>query len=103
MWDKPQALFLLANGLYALAALLVLYGVLFTLLHLPVFPLREIRLGGELQHVTQEQVEAVVKKELKGNFFTLDLVSARHAFEKLPWVRGASVRRRWPDRLEVTL
>jgi cell division protein FtsQ len=103
MWDKPQALSLIANGLYALAGLLVVYGVIYVVMHLPVFPLREIRIGGELKHVTREQVQAVVKQELRGNFFTIDLEASRRAFEKLPWVRGASVRRHWPDRLEVVL
>jgi cell division protein FtsQ len=40
---------------------------------------------------------------LKGNFFTLDLIKARDAFEKLPWARNVSLRRRWPDKLEVSI
>ena len=30
-------------------------------------------------------------------------MKARSAFEKLPWARKVSVRRRWPDRLEVMI
>jgi cell division protein FtsQ len=40
---------------------------------------------------------------LQGNFFTSNLDNARAAFETMPWVRRAGVRRVWPDRLEVTL
>jgi cell division protein FtsQ len=40
---------------------------------------------------------------LHGNFFTLDLNAARAAFETMPWVRNASVRRLWPDQMNVTL
>ena len=43
------------------------------------------------------------KSFLKGNFFTLDLMKARSAFEKLPWARNVSIRRRWPDKLEVVV
>lgn len=103
MWDKPQLMLLLANLLYALAALLLLYAVLFLVIHLPVFPLREVKVKGELKHVTREQVQFIVSRELRGNFFTLDLTRTRKAFEKLPWVRTVNVRRRWPDRLEVSL
>lgn len=103
MWDKPQVMLWIANLLYALAAILLLYAVLFLVVHLPVFPVREIKMEGELRHVTREQVQLIVRRELKGNFFTLDLEQARKAFEKLPWVRLVSVRRRWPDQLEVTL
>ena len=83
--------------------MLLLYAVLFMVVHLPLFPLREVKVNGELKHVTREQVQFIVTRALKGNFFTLDLNKTRHTFEKLPWVRSVNVRRRWPDRLEVTL
>ena len=103
MWDKPQILNWIANFLYALAAVMLLYGVLYVVVHLPIFPLREVRVEGELHHVTREQLKLIAERHLKGNFFTLDLAQARDAFEKLPWARNVSVRRRWPDRLEVTV
>jgi cell division protein FtsQ len=71
--------------------------------HLPIFPLREVKVEGQLHHVNREQVKLIVAKHLKGNFFTLDLVEARNAFEKLPWARNVSLRRRWPDKLEVVI
>lgn len=103
MWDKPALMLWLANLLYAVAAILLLYAVLFLVVHLPLFPLREVKVNGELQHVTREQVQFIVTRALKGNFFTLDLNKTRRTFEKLPWVRNVNVRRRWPDQLEVTL
>lgn len=103
MWDKPALMLWLANLLYAIAAILLLYAVLFLVVHLPLFPLREVKVNGELKHVTREQVQFIVTRALKGNFFTLDLNKTRRTFEKLPWVRNVNVRRRWPDRLEVTL
>ena len=93
----------LANMLYALAAVLLLYAVLFLVVHLPVFPLRKVDVKGELQHVNREQVQFIVSREMKGNFFTLNLDRTRAAFEKLPWVRNVNVRRHWPDRLEVAI
>lgn len=103
MWDRPQLMLWFANFLYALAAVLLLYSTLFVVVHLPIFPLREVKIEGELDHVTQEQLKLIVGKHLRGNFFTLNLVQARTAFEKLPWVRSVSVRRRWPDTLEVAV
>jgi len=103
VWDKPQVLNGIANTLYALAVVMLLYGVLHVVVHLPIFPLREIRVEGELHHVTREQLKLIADRHLKGNFFTLDLAKARDAFEKLPWARNVSVRRRWPDRLEVSV
>jgi cell division protein FtsQ len=103
MWDKPAVLLWIANLLYSLAAVLMLYAVLFVVIHLPVFPLRQVKVNGELNHVTREQLKLIVSHYLQGNFFTLDLAQTRDAFQKLPWVRNVSVRRRWPDRLEVQI
>lgn len=103
MWDRPSLLNWIANFLFALSVVVMLYAVLYVVVHLPIFPLREVKVDGQLNHVSREQVQLIVAKHLKGNFFTLDLVKARKAFEKLPWARKVSVRRRWPDQLEVLI
>ena len=103
MWDDASTLRMSANLLYAVAAALMLYGAVHYLIHLPILPLRDIQVTGDVAHVTHEQVEAVVTRELRGNFFTVDLAQARAAFEKLPWVRKVNVRRQWPDRLEFAV
>jgi cell division protein FtsQ len=81
----------------------VLYAVLIIVIRLPIFPLREVRVSGQIVHTTREQVDAIVRQQLRGNFFTLDLERTRLTFEKLPWVRRANLRRAWPDRLEVSV
>ena len=103
MWDNPSLLNRMASGLFAVAVLLVVAGIAVWAAGLPAFALREVRIASELRHVTREQVEEVVRRELKGSFFTVDLAAVRSAFERLPWVRHASVRRQWPARLEVAL
>ncbi|MBM3356222.1 MAG: FtsQ-type POTRA domain-containing protein [Betaproteobacteria bacterium] len=101
MWDRPDTLNAIANALYGAAALLALYAAILLVIHSPAFPLKEVHVDGELTHVTREQIESVARRELKGNFFTLDLAATRTAFQTLPWVRRAEVRRHWPDRLEI--
>lgn len=102
-WDRPAVLNTVANLLYAVATVLGLYAIFLLVIHLPVFPLREVRVLGELSHVTREQVEATTRRHLAGNFFTVDIAGTRRAFERLPWVRRVEVRRVWPDRLHVAL
>jgi len=103
MWNKPTLLNWVANLLFVVSVGIILYATLFIVVHLPIFPLREVEVEGQLKHVNREQVQLIITKHLKGNFFTLDLVKARDAFEKLPWARKVSVRRRWPDKLEVVI
>ncbi len=103
MWDNHRLLNRIASLLYAAAGLVVLGAVITLVIRLPVFAVRAIKVSGEIGHTTRDQVSALARSELRGTFFTLDLEAARAAFEKLPWVRRASVRREWPDRLEVGL
>jgi cell division protein FtsQ len=103
MWDRPELLNRIANGLYALGGLAVAYGVLWIVVHMPWFALRHIEVNGSSTHVTREQIEAIVASEMHGTFFTLNLPQVRRAFEKLPWVREVTLRRHWPDRLEVAV
>jgi hypothetical protein len=46
-------------------------------------------------------IRANALPRLQGNFFSIDLPTARRAFESVPWVRHAVVQRVWPDRLAV--
>ncbi|MBT9505327.1 cell division protein FtsQ/DivIB [Rhodoferax sp.] len=67
------------------------------------FALRGISVGGEVTHNSAVTLRANVTPKLTGTFFTLDLAQARQAFEAVPWVRTALVRREFPNRLKVTL
>jgi cell division protein FtsQ len=69
----------------------------------PMFTVRAIVLDAALQRSSVASVRANALPRLAGNFFSLDLDTARAAFETVPWVRRAVVRRLWPDRLVVTL
>jgi cell division protein FtsQ len=103
MWDRPDILNRTANVLFAIAALALAYGAVWTVVRMPVFALRQVSITGDAHHITRAQVEAIAKDELKGTFFTLNLPRLRVAFEKLPWVREVNLRRRWPARLEVNV
>jgi cell division protein FtsQ len=69
----------------------------------PVFTVRAIALDAALERSSVAGVRAVALPRLSGNFFSIDLDAARTAFESVPWVRKAVVRRVWPNRLSVSL
>jgi cell division protein FtsQ len=103
MWDKPDLLNGCANALYALAAAILIYAGAHAAIHSPLLPLRHVALRGEIEHVTREQAESAARAGAVGTFFSVDLDAVRRAFEVLPWVRKAEVRRLWPDRIEVAI
>lgn len=91
-----------------------MFAIAFTVFHLaryaaarPVFAIRALTVQGAegkpLAHVTAQQVAQIGLPHLRGTFFTASLDEARAGFEAVPWVRKASVRRQWPNRLVVTI
>jgi cell division protein FtsQ len=101
MWDNAPLLRGIANVLFGLSLALVLYGAVRYVLRLPVFPLRAVVLTAAPQRVSPEQLAQVVREQVRGNFFSVDLDLTRQAFEQLPWVRKVSVRRKFPWSLEL--
>jgi cell division protein FtsQ len=69
----------------------------------PLFPIRGIELAGDLARNSVPTIRANAAPLLTGNFYGIDLQQGRAAFEAVPWVRRAVVRRVWPDRLAVDL
>jgi len=103
MWDKPHLLRISATMLFGISLVLVAYSLTHYALQMPVFKLRTVELTHTPQQVDLNQLNQVIKRTVKGSFFTVDLEQARRSFEQLPWVRKVSVRRNFPWSLEVTL
>jgi cell division protein FtsQ len=92
-----------SNALYVLGAIALAAALLAWAMRAPVFNLSAIRVEGDTGRTSVPTIRANALPHLAGNFFTLDLRTARAAFESVPWVRRAVVRRVWPNRLTVTL
>ena len=69
----------------------------------PLFAIRHIKLEGDVTRNSVATIRANAAPRLAGNFFNLDLSTARAAFEAVPWVRHAVVHRVWPNQLVVQL
>ncbi len=89
--------------LAALAVALLLCAGLVKLARHPYFNVQRLQLDGELMRNNLPMVRANAVPRLKGGYFNQDLAKAREAFEAVPWVRRATVRRVWPGELRVTL
>lgn len=69
----------------------------------PVFNVRTIRIDGDVTRNSVSTIRANAMPHVAGNFFTVDLVATKRAFEAVPWVRQAIVSRIFPNRLAVRL
>ena len=90
-------------AVFVLAAVGALVAGVLWLMRSPLFPIRGISLDGDLARSNVPTIRANAAPRLAGNFFSVDLQQSRQAFEAVPWVRRAVVRRVWPDRLAVRL
>lgn len=92
-----------AAGVFVLAALALLAAGVLWLTRAPFFAIRAIQVDGDLARNNVPTIRANALPRLQGQFFSIDLQKTRSAFESVPWVRQAVVRRVWPDRLAVRL
>jgi len=67
------------------------------------WPMRHLRVTGEFHQVSDARVRTVVLPLVQNGFFAVDPDQVRIALAKLPWVQRVDVRKRWPDRLEVSI
>lgn len=101
LWDRPPLMNMMADVLFLFSMVALAYAAVLGAQRLPLFPLKQLVVVGPVRQVTPMQVEYAARGSVAGNFFTIDLDAVRAAFEKLPWVRHATVRRIWPDGIEV--
>lgn len=102
-WHQPALMNLTADVLLVAGAVLLLAAGWAAVQRMAVLPLRQLVVTSTLKNVSPLMLEQSVRSTLSGNFLTVDLDAARNAFETLPWVRRADVRKRWPDTIEVAI
>jgi cell division protein FtsQ len=66
-------------------------------------PIRSLEISGPLQRVTALQIEAAISDELEDGFVSADLSEIRRRVVALPWIDQATVARRWPNRIRITV
>ena len=107
IWNQPRVLKVLSNFLFVIAILATCSWFLFWLGQRPVFSLEHLTVesldGRELKHVNLPTIRSRAIDQVQGNFFTIRLDQTRQAFEAMPWVRRASVRRDWPNGIVVAI
>jgi cell division protein FtsQ len=107
IWNYPDRMKQLTHWLViSIGAITILWG-LYWIGQRPVFNIEQISVQSaneqDLEHIKVPMIKAKAISQFSGNFFTLRLDQARTAFEEMPWVRVASVRRVWPNQIQVSI
>ena len=66
-----------------------------------VLPIAGVEIKGELAFINKDEIRSIVEDNISGGFITVDLNRVREIVSQQPWIENVSLRRRWPDILEV--
>ena len=66
-------------------------------------PIEKIKIAGQFQHLDTDQLQAELEPFLGQGFFSVDIQSIQHVIGNQPWIREVSVRRVWPNQLQVSI
>ena len=103
MWDDAKQMNALAITLATITVVCLAWAAIAYVVRLPAFEFNEVVVASPLTRTNGAQLEAVIRDELSGTFFTMDLARARSTLRNVPWVRDVGLRRQWPHRLVVTV
>ena len=92
-----------ASALFAVFGAILMAALVTWAANRAAFSIGAITVTGDVAHTNAVTLRANVVPKLGGSFLTLDLGRAKQAFEAVPWVRQAVVRREFPNRLKVVL
>lgn len=87
--------------LILLGAAVVLVAATQAFITVASLPVQRISVTGELEHTQAQAVQDMVQPGLAGGFLNADLQQIRNQLESLPWIYEATVRRKWPNALEI--
>ncbi|WP_440874513.1 cell division protein FtsQ/DivIB [Thalassotalea sp. PLHSN55] len=64
-------------------------------------PVNSIVIRGEMPYTSKADIDQIMQSINLGNFFHVDVNEVQQKVAKLPWVYSVSVRKQWPDEVQL--
>lgn len=100
MQHKVKSILYLSVVFIVVVGLLVLWRQL-TRPH--VLPFKTVQIVASSNHISQGRLQTIIGKKMQGGFFALDESPIEKSLEQLPWVKTVSIKKIWPDILQVNI
>lgn len=75
----------------------------FSLVNPILFPIRKVQVRGSYSHVSTQFLQKLITPYVKASFFGLSATNLQHRLEQIPWIAEASIRRKFPSTIVITL
>ena len=66
-------------------------------------PVTDVNILGRLEYASEKQIQTVIREELSEDFVKVNIRSLRNKLLDIAWIEKVSVRRIWPEKLEIQL
>ena len=66
-------------------------------------PIEKIKVVATYEHIQPKVLQNIITPSVTNNFFGLDLVGLKNRILLQPWVKHVTVKRAWPNTIEITI
>ncbi len=88
---------------WLLLATIVIGGVTYFTQRETLLPIKTIELSGSFRYIEQNDIDVILRPYVGEGFFSLDIHAVRKLLSDKAWADSVSIRRAWPDRLEINI
>lgn len=94
---------LVKKSVLSLIVAIVVWQFVSWLMQPSTMPIKQVRIGGELNYVTAEDISTSLSALVDTGYFAMNSSEIVKHATALPWVNKATIRRVWPDTIVLTL
>lgn len=66
-------------------------------------PIKYVRTEGVFQYLSKDEIKTALTPLVKTGFFDIDVQVIHEAVSELPWVESVTVKRVWPDAIDIKI
>ena len=94
--------FLLSGAAGVMVLALVVWSIL-EIQDADTLPIHNVEVRSEFNKVTEKQIQAVIARNELNGFFSTDVDAITNEMREIPWLESITIRRVWPDTLQLTV